>query len=322
MGQKRTIMCWIFVALVAITLPFLWQEIIFPIYVQSYHKDSDTAQTHHDRVEHFYNRILTDYHEFHKGYLTYGLWRNLTTGEIITDYESAAENLYAELVERMNLTKDSKLLDVACGMASQDVYLFRRYGCNITSVDLTKKHIEIGQKRLEREGLTDKVLLVHASATKMPFPDNSFSHILCAEGGPHMHTRQEFFQETMRVLKPGGVFAYSETTLQYAPENFFVQTLVNVTAYLWTVSLDNYYDNKEYIKRLSDIGFTNINLTSHNLDVYPPYQAGAWYDREALYPVRGKIVTWAGCVIDLLLRALSEMEIIDYVLVTGQKPLA
>jgi microcystin synthetase protein McyJ len=281
----------------------------------------DYEKFHHERVQNFYGQILVDYHEYHGGYLTFGLWKNYTTGERITKYEEAAENLYEELARRGNITKDSQLLDVACGMASQDVYLYNRFGCNITAVDLLDKHISIGQQKMIKRGLQDKVKLVHASATNLPFANESFTHVMCAEGGPHMHTREQFWRETMRVLKPGGVFTFSETTITDPNPNFIVRLMYRAVGYLWRCSHDNFYDNTEYIKKLEAIGFTDIKLIGTNLDVYPDYQKNSWDDREQLYQVRGKIVTWGGALIDVFLRAMSEYELIDYVLVTGVKPL-
>jgi microcystin synthetase protein McyJ len=281
----------------------------------------DYEKFHHERVQNFYGNILVDYHEYHKGYLTFGLWRNQTTKEVITKFEDAAENLYAELGERLELTPEANLLDVACGMASQDVFLYNRFKCNITAVDLLDKHINIGKQRMAKAGLTDRVKLVHASATNLPFENETFSHVLCVEGGPHMHTREQFWRETMRVLKPGGHFAFSETTILKKDANFLTKLAFRITAYLWRCSLDNMYDNDEYIRKLEQIGFTNIQLDGTNLDVYPDYQRSSWEDREQLYQVRGRLVTWGGAIIDVFLRALSEAELIDYVLVKGQKPL-
>jgi len=282
----------------------------------------DYEKFHHDRVKSFYGTILVDYHEYHGGYLTFGLWRNLTTGEKINKFEDAAENLYDEIARRAGITSKTDVLDVACGMASQDVYLYNKYKCNITAVDLLDKHVAIGRQKLVKAGIQDKVRLINASGTALPFPDNSFGVVMNAEGGPHMHTREAFFKETMRVLRPGGVFSFSETTV--APpekQSLLVRIAYRITGYLWRCSLDNMYDNAEYIRRLEAIGFTNIKLEGVNLDVYPDYQRSSWEDREQLYAVRGRLVTWGGAFIDVLLRALSEYEYIDYVLVTGQKPL-
>lgn len=276
---------------------------------------------HHERVKNFYGQILVDFHEYHGGYLTFGLWRNYTTGEKIAKFEDAAENLYWELATRFNLTKESKLLDVACGMATQDVYLVKKFGCNITAVDLLDKHVKIGQQHLQKAGIQDKVNLLQASATQLPFANDSFTHVMCAEGGPHMHTREQFWRETMRVLQPGGVFAFSETTLQQKSDSWFANIIFKMVAYLWRCSADNIYDNAEYIKKLEQIGFTDIKLKSCNLDVYPAYQWSSWEDRDQLYQVRGRLVVWGGAFIDILLRALSELEYIDYILVTGRKPL-
>lgn len=235
--------------------------------------------------------------------------------------EDAAENLYEELARRSNLTKNSNLLDVACGMASQDVFLYKKFGANITAVDLLDKHINIGRQKLIKNGLQDKINLVHASGTNLPFANNSFSHVLNCEGGPHMHTREQFFKETMRVLKPGGVFAFSETTITKKNSGLLIPLVSRMTGYLWRCSPDNIYDNDEYIDRLQKIGFTDIKLIGVNLDVYPDYQISSWEGREELYVVRGKLVTWGGAFIDVLLRLLSEYEYIDYVLVTGRKPM-
>jgi len=140
-----------------------------------------------------------------------------------------------------------------------------------------------------------------------------------------MHTREQFFKETMRVLKPGGTFAFSETTTAKKGPNEFVNFLVGlsyrIVGYLWRCSHENFYDNEAYIQKLKQIGFVNIKLQGVNLDVYPEYQRSSWEDREQLYQVRGRMVTWGGALIDVFLRSLSEYEYIDYVLVTGQKPL-
>jgi len=313
-APRRSNLCiYITVAVVAVLAYFTG---FFDFGIEDYEK------FHHDRVRNFYGTILVDYHEYHGGYLTFGLWKNLTTNERITKFEDAAENLYEELARRANITKESDLLDVACGMASQDIFLYNKFGCNITAVDLLDKHIKIGQQKMRKAGLQDRIKLVNASATALPFPDESFSHVMCAEGGPHMHTREQFFKETMRVLRPGGVFAFSETTIVNPNSNILVQVAYRIVGYLWRCSLDNAYGNDEYIRKLEELGFTNIKLVGVNLDVYPDYQRSSWEDREQLYAVRGKIATWAGAIIDVLLRALSEAEYIDYVLVTGQKPLS
>jgi len=295
---------------------------IFGIIVLSIMSGDSTAQAHHDRVAGFYGTIITDYHEYNGGYLTYGLWRT-AKGEELATYKDAAENLYTEVADRIHMDGKSTVLDVACGMASQDVYLFRKYGANITAVDLTPQHVKIGNQRLKKIGLEDKIRLLEGSATDLPFPNKTFSHVFCIEGLPHFHTREDFFRETYRVLKPGGVFGYSDVTLQSmpGPSNFLATWFIRATAYLWTVSQENFYDNEEYVNKLKRLGFKDVKLTHHNREVYYQYQQNSYADREMLYPVRGFIMTWASLFLDYLLRKLSDWDWIDYILVTGTRPL-
>lgn len=59
------------------------------------------------------------------------------------------------------------------------------------------------------------VTVVEGDATKMPFPDNSFSAALCFTMLHHVPSPQlqdRLMAETCRVLKPGALFAGSDST--------------------------------------------------------------------------------------------------------------
>ena len=60
--------------------------------------------------------------EFHGGYLNFGWWEKTDT------YLEAAETLVQIMAKTLGLNNQSKLLDVACGMGAQDVYIHRHFG--------------------------------------------------------------------------------------------------------------------------------------------------------------------------------------------------
>src|SRR5262245_57322707 len=166
-------------------------------------------RSHERAVEQFYSSGAENFGDFHGGYLNFGLWE-----EGIEDYLKAAENLVLRLGAMLGLDGGCHLLDVAPGMGAQDVLLYNRFGRpRIDALDATWKHVQHCRRRARENALEDKVAFHHGSATSLPFRDNSFSHVLSIEGPEHFNTRDRFFLEAYRVLKPGGVMALSDYTL-------------------------------------------------------------------------------------------------------------
>ncbi|MCW3032939.1 MAG: hypothetical protein QOK19_1262 [Solirubrobacteraceae bacterium] len=68
-------------------------------------------------------------------------------------------------------------------------------------------------RRLRRE-LADRAEVIQGDATSMPFPDERFSAVLCFTMLHHLHSvamQDRAFAEAMRVLRPGGVFAGTDS---------------------------------------------------------------------------------------------------------------
>jgi ubiquinone/menaquinone biosynthesis C-methylase UbiE len=122
---------------------------------------------------------------------------------------------WARLVERElvpwgveSLELGDKVLEIGPGFGATTSVLARRVA-NLDVLELDEAYCE----RL-RAQLGEAVAVTQGDATEMPYPDGRFSSVVCFTMLHHIPSRElqdKVFAETARVLKPGGVFAGTDS---------------------------------------------------------------------------------------------------------------
>lgn len=104
------------------------------------------------------------------------------------------------------------VLDVCSGMGGPARYFAYHRGCRVTGLDLTESRV-LGANRLTaRVGLDHLVDFQRGDATAMPFADASFDVAISQEALLHVPDKAAVIGECARVLKPGGVLAFTDLT--------------------------------------------------------------------------------------------------------------
>src|SRR5215210_751186 len=93
-----------------------------------------------------------------------------------------------------------KVLDTGCGLGYGPEYM-SAYATEVVGIDYDKEVIEE-----DRITYADKknISFVQGAIPPLPFPDNSFDVVTSFQFIEHIHQRQEFTKECLRVVKPGG----------------------------------------------------------------------------------------------------------------------
>lgn len=121
--------------------------------------------------------------------------------------EKRLKVVFGELLKRIGLN-GKKFLEVGCGLG----YFSEKatsLGAIVTGIDIGGKLVEKSKQRIPG----GKFLV--ASASKLPFKDESFDIVLCTEVIEHVDNQSQAIEEMFRVIKKGGILVIT------SPNRFF-----------------------------------------------------------------------------------------------------
>ena len=109
------------------------------------------------------------------------------------------------LLNMMNPTSNSKLVDVACGTGDIAKFFLNYFSKenSVTCVDPNKNMIKKGKQKLKNFKNIDWII---ASAEKLPLKNNSYDIYTISFGLRNTKNLNKTLKEAYRILKPGGRF--------------------------------------------------------------------------------------------------------------------
>lgn len=264
---------------------------------------------HETATENFFATGIDADHHGH--YLNFGLWE-----DGITEYLEAAEHLLLRVGNKIELNSDSHLLDVGCGMGLQDLFFIKQFGCqSIEALDLTEAHLQVARNHNGHP----KVNYVKGNACHLDYPDNNFTHVTGIEAPVNFNTREDFFREAYRVLKPNGKLGISDFCLNRPFESSWEEFIVKLVAKIWHIPFQNIDTPFSYAKKLMDQGFTGIEWEIVSQDVIPGYLADQFKPEtlQERYRLRGQFWGRVGTLLDYGVKYLYRHQLLDYILISA-----
>ncbi len=119
---------------------------------------------------------------------------------------SGPDSLY-KIVEGLNLTGNSTVLDLGCAEGKYTLELAKRFGVKVTGVDPIEKHIQDANEKLAIEEAAEIKNLVSfklGAAEEIPVGDKSINLIWFRDALVHVKDLEKAFIEIKRALTPGG----------------------------------------------------------------------------------------------------------------------
>jgi SAM-dependent methyltransferase len=248
-----------------------------------------------------------------------GLYLNLGYWSEARSIDEACEAM-VELVGRTaGLTNDDEVVDVGFGFAEQDIYWTRRFAPRrIIGVNIMPEQVQVARTRVRDLGLEERIDLREGSATATGLPDASCDVVIALECAFHFDTRESFFAEAARLLRPAGRLVLADsipTGLDPDPWRHPLRALLSgVARAALAVPRANVYPRDVYAAKLAAAGFEAVQVVSIRDQVFPGWSRALIEDpglRRRLGPVG-----W-------LLRHIPKTHLnegFDYVLAVARRP--
>jgi ubiquinone/menaquinone biosynthesis C-methylase UbiE len=114
------------------------------------------------------------------------------------------------LAQKAGIIASSHVLDVCSALGGPARHLASKYGCQVTGLDATRRMVEEAIRRTEEAGLADKIAYKLGNALDMPFRADTFDVVWGQDAWCYITDKERLIEECARVLKPGGVVAFTD----------------------------------------------------------------------------------------------------------------
>ncbi len=131
-----------------------------------------------------------------------------------------------ELAKLCKISKNTQVLDIACGKGTSAYYLAKRFDSRVTGIDIDEGLINQARRFAVRKKMEDELTFEVANAENLPFADNEFDVSIFQAVLVLVNDKERAIREAIRVTKPGGYIGILELTWQRQPTKEFLKEAV------------------------------------------------------------------------------------------------
>ncbi|MBK3496720.1 demethylmenaquinone methyltransferase [Viridibacillus sp. YIM B01967] len=183
-----------------------------------------------------------------------------------------------DTMNRMQVKRGSKALDVCCGTADWTITMADVIGetGQVTGLDFSQNMLNVG---IEKTKSYPQINLLQGNAMELPFPDNTFDYVTIGFGLRNVPDYMQVLSELKRVLKPGGMAVCLETSQSEIPGyrqlfRFYFKFIMPIFGklfaksykeYSWLQeSADDFPGMKQLKKMFEQVGFQNVKYKAYS----------------------------------------------------------
>jgi len=175
------------------------------------------------------------------------------------------------------------VLDVATGTGDMAIRAAKLlHPDKIIGIDISPGMLDIGRRKVEKEGFKDVIELQEGDSETINFPENSFDAVMVAFGVRNFQNLEKGLSEILRVLKPGAQLVVIEFSKPRIPGvrnlyNLYMGIVApqmakwfnqNKKAYQYlNESAKAFPDRQQFVTILKDRGYSNTTFKPLSLGI-------------------------------------------------------
>ena len=196
------------------------------------------------------------------------------------------DNLWRKIAIKKLTNNPKEILDIATGTADFAISATKYTDAKIIGIDISEGMLKVGEEKIAKKKLKQKIQLQLADSENLPFKTNSFDGVTAGFGVRNFEHLQKGLEEMYRVLKSDGIVVILEPS---TPKYFPLKQLYNLyfhyilpaigawiskdkKAYAYLPnSVEAFPSGKDFILELEKVGFKkakNIPLTFGIVSLY------------------------------------------------------
>jgi len=197
-----------------------------------------------------------------------------------------------ELLAMCGVDQATAVLEVGCGIGVGPANLARAHDCRVVGVDRSDQMIEWSRRRAREHGVADRVELLVADATSLPFEDGAFDIAIAESVLAFVDDKPKALREMVRVVRAGGHVGINESiwTGELPPDVAKLARDLDVeveSAVTWT-SLCEQAGLHDLVVRLRRID-AGVEVRNRLRWVGLPWAVRAWGRTIALYATQPEV---------------------------------
>ncbi len=233
-----------------------------------------------------------------------------------------------KLLDQLQIIQNSQVLEIGCASGFTSCMTVKKYGCELTGIDLSEILVEKARERAIDQNLT-KARFEVANALDLPFQNDTFDAVFAVAVTALIPDKHQVLQEFMRVVKPGGVIGTLDLFVkETAPSDVrvkFNQIFMDILG-----AENEIMSINEWRSLFNQMGFHDIHVDENFRNVFEMPRnrssaAGATlrlvYHMLINGHVRRQVNKLFGMRKTISLRSEGEYENVGYLIFTARKPL-